>query len=279
MRLGGPLFEDCSNPELWVKAMKKASYGAAYCPVGENAGNDVIKTYAEAAAKAGIVIAEVGAWSNPMSTDEKTRQAAITNCQNKLALADQIGARCCVNISGSRGAQWDGHHPDNLTNDTFDLIVETVRKIIDEVKPTRTFYTLETMPWMYPDSPDSYVRLIKCIDRKHFAAHFDPTNLICSPQRYYGNGDLIRECFAKFGQYIKSCHAKDIILSGRLTVHLDETRPGTGNLDYKVYLQELNKLDPDTPIMVEHLPSGEEYSLAVQYIRSVADKMEVNFSC
>ena len=68
------------------------------------------------------------------------------------------------------------------------MIVETIRSIIDAVKPTRTFFTLETMPWAYPDSPDTYLRLFKAIDRKQFAVHLDPVNLVCSPQRYYGNG-------------------------------------------------------------------------------------------
>jgi len=270
MRLGIPLFEDCSSPELWISALKRAGYSAAFCPVGGDQSDDVIKAYVEAAKSANIEIAEVGAWSNPMSSDNETRRLAILNCQKQLALADKIGARCCVNISGSRGQQWDGPHPDNLTEKTFDLIVETVRVIIDAVKPTRSFYTLETMPWMYPDSADSYLRLIKAIDRKSFAAHFDPVNLICSPQRYYSNAELIKECFAKFGQYIKSCHAKDTIMSGRLTTHIDETRPGLGNLDYHTYLQEINKLDPDTTIMVEHLPNAEEYKLASEHIRSVA---------
>jgi hypothetical protein len=63
------------------------------------------------------------------------------------------------------------------------------------------------MPWAYPDSPDSYLRLLKAIDRKHFAAHLDPVNLVCSPQRYFASGQLIRECFEKLGPYIRSCHA------------------------------------------------------------------------
>jgi hypothetical protein len=31
------------------------------------------------------------------------------------------------------------------------MVVAVVRDIMDAVKPTRAFYTLETMPWMYPD--------------------------------------------------------------------------------------------------------------------------------
>ncbi len=181
-----------------------------------------------------------------------------------------------MNIAGSCGQQWDGPHPDNLTDAAFDRVVEMVRSIIDAVKPTRTFYTLETMPWMYPDSAESYLRLIQAIDRKAFAVHLDPVNIICSPQRYYGNAALLKECFAKLGPYIKSCHAKDICLSGKLTVHLDEVGPGQGGLDYCTYLQELDKLDPDTPLMLEHMKTEPEYVAAAVYVRSVADQVGVN---
>lgn len=277
MRLGGPLFDDCSSPELWVRAVRDAGYAAAYCPVADSASDEAVAEYFHAACEADIVIAEAGAWSNPMSADEAARRQALDLCKRRLALADKVGARCCVNISGSRGEPWDGPHPDNLTPETFDLIVETTRDIIDTVQPERAYFTLETMPWMYPDSTDSYVKLLEAIDRKQFAVHFDPVNLVCSPQRYYSTGELIREFCAKLGAHIKSCHAKDILLNTKLTVHLDEARPGTGGLDYATYLRELDKLDPDLPLMLEHLPSREEYALAAEHIRKVADGIGVEF--
>jgi len=275
MRLGGPVFEAYSDPDGWTAAVRRLGYGAAYCPVDADASGDVIRAYAAAAEKANIVIAEVGAWSNPLSSDDDTRRAAIAHCQRQLALADAIGARCCVNIAGSRGAKWDGPHPDDLTDQSFDLIVETARAIIDAVKPTRTFYTLETMPWMYPDSPDSYLRLIAAIDREQFGVHLDPVNLICSPRRYFANGALIRECFEKLGAHIRSCHAKDIALADRFVVHLDEVRPGLGALDYRAYLRGLSQLDADTPLMIEHLQTAEDYALAADYIRSAAAQIGV----
>jgi hypothetical protein len=119
-------------------------------------------------------------------------------------LADEIGARCCVNVTGSRGAYWDGPDPADLTPDTFYLIVETTRAIIDAVKPTRTFYTLETMPWSFPDSTASYVRLMQAIDRRALAVHFDPVNLVSSPQLYYSNATVMREFVAALGGQIKS---------------------------------------------------------------------------
>jgi sugar phosphate isomerase/epimerase len=148
--------------------------------------------------------------------------------------------------------------------------VETTRKIIDAVKPVITCFTLEAMPWAFPYSPDSYLRLIKAIERERFAVHLDPVNMVVSPETYFKNGALIRECFTKLGPYIKSCHAKDIILREDIyTPHLDELRPGLGKLDYGVFLTELSRLD-GVPLMMEHLNSPEEYALAAGYIRSIA---------
>lgn len=280
MRLGGPIFSSADNPERWAEAHKKSGYAAAYCPgplIRSPEDAKLAEAFVAAAKAADIVIAEVGAWSNPMAPDENARKKAIALCEQRLALADRIGARCCVNIAGSRGAKWDGPHPANLTQETFDIIVQTTRRIIDAVKPTRTFYTLEMMPWCWPDSPDSYLALIKAIDRPAFAVHLDPVNIVNCPARYFDTGRLVRECFEKLGPYIRSCHAKDIVLSERLTTHLDECRPGTGGLDYTAYLRELAKLDRDTPLMLEHLPNEQEYAQAAHHIRSVAAKAGVSF--
>ncbi|MGE5296580.1 MAG: sugar phosphate isomerase/epimerase family protein [Solirubrobacterales bacterium] len=267
--LGGPVFEKYQNPQGWVDAVRRLGYWAAYCPVEASASDEVVRSYEDAARKADIIIAEVGAWSNPISPDEATRKAALEKCRTQLALADRIGARCCVNIAGSLSDVWDGPSAKNFTQEAFDLIVETTRSIIDAVKPTRTFFALETMPWAYPDSPDSYLRLLKAIDRKGFAVHLDPVNLVCSPQRYYGNAELIHECFEKLGPYIRCCHAKDILLQTKLTTHLDEVRIGTGGIDYAAFLKELSRF-PGTPLMLEHLPGAEDYQKAAEHVRSVA---------
>ncbi len=279
MRLGGPVQEQFSDPDEGVKAVKALGYSAAYCPVGKDASDDDVRAYVDAAQAADVVIAEVGAWqNNPVSPDEETRRAGIAGCREQLALADRVGARCCVNVSGSRGEDWAGPHPDNLTDDTFDLIVESVRTIIDGVKPTRTYFALEAMPYTYPDSVESYVALLKAIDRERFAVHMDPVNLVSSPQRYYNTGALIRDFVTQLGPHIRSCHAKDILLADELTVHLSEVRPGLGNLDYATYLRELARLDPDPPLMLEHLTSPEEYALAADHVRAVAEDVGVSLS-
>lgn len=270
MRLGGPIFESYDDAKIWAHLVKKANYTAALCPVDADAGDAVIASYANEAKKNNIVIAEVGVWNNPITTDNEKRKQAIEFCKKQLALSEQIGALCCVNIAGSRGEKWDGPHPDNFKKDTFALIVDTVREIIDSVKPRQTYYTLEPMPWIFPDTPESYLNLIKAIDREAFAVHLDPVNMIISPQIYLNNGDFLRECFRLLGPYIKSCHAKDIIMDEVFVTHISEVAPGQGVLDYKTYISEINKLNPDIPLIVEHLTTKEEYESAADYILSIA---------
>jgi sugar phosphate isomerase/epimerase len=260
------------TPESWISSLQKAGYGAGNTPLTPDACDSTVSSYVAAAKAAGIIIAEVGAWSNPIDPDPVKASAAIDKCQKHLDLADRLGARCCVNITGSRNpVTWDAPHPDNFTCGTFDLIVESTRRIVDAVKPKRTFYTLETMPWIFPSSPDEYLDLLKAIDRPEVAVHLDPVNMINSPHRAYRNREFIQDCFAKLGPLIKSCHAKDIILREKLTVHLDECRPGTGVLDYACFLRELSKLDRDTTLCLEHLPQ-EEYPQAAAFVRGVAQK-------
>jgi len=271
MRLGAPIFEQWSTPDEWAQAVRAAGYSAAFCPIDDDADEATVEAFAAAAESADIVIAEVGAWqNNPISPDPEVREAGISGCARRLELADRIGANCCVNISGSSREVWNLHHPENFTRETFDLVVETVREIIDRVQPTRTYYTLETMPWAPPDSPQCYADLVDAIDRERFAVHLDPVNLVCSPQRYYATDELIEECFELLGSRIVACHGKDIILQDALTVHLSECAPGEGGFDWPCYLRALDRLDPDVPLLLEHLRTGEEYAAAVRFVRETA---------
>lgn len=271
VRLGGPLFDAFKDPDEWISLLKEAGYRAAYCPVGTDADDQEVSAYEAAARKHNVVISEVGAWSNTLSPDPDEVSESIKKCTEGLHLADRIGAQCCVNISGSRNQEhWAGPHKDNLTDEVFEMVVENTRKIIDEVKPTRSFFALEAMPWSFPDSAETYLQLLKAIDRPQFGVHLDPVNMIRSPREYFNNGALIRDMFEKLGPHIKSCHAKDIILrEDNYIPQLDELRAGLGTLDYASYLKQVAKLK-DIPLMMEHLNTAEEYRLAADHIRGVA---------
>lgn len=277
MRLGGPVHADYDGPEEWIDALERRGYTAATAPVGPDASDETIDAYAAAAAEADVRIAEVGAWGhNPISDDPEERAAAVEACQRHLELADRLGADCCVNVAGSRGERWDGPHPENFSDETFYRIVESVQEIVDGVEPTDTDYALEPMPWIYPDGVESQRSLLEAVDRERFGVHFDPVNMLTGPRRCYRNAEFVREFLAELGEHVRVVHLKDVALREELTVHVDEVRPGAGELDYHVLLSALSDLDHDPPLLLEHLDDESEYEAAADYVRSVADEVGID---
>ena len=99
---------------------------------------DRIGEISRAFAKHDVVIAEVGRWCNLLDADAAKRSANLKRVTEGLALAEAVGARCCVDIAGSYNPKvWYGPHRDNLSQEFFDASVENARKIIDAVKPKR----------------------------------------------------------------------------------------------------------------------------------------------
>jgi sugar phosphate isomerase/epimerase len=276
--LGGPIFLKSDDPEQLAAEHKRLGYSAAYCPEAKVTDTDRIQAIGRAFAQANVTIAEVGAWKNMLDPDPEKRRANLAYVTDRCALAEAVGARCCVDIAGSYNPTvWYGPNPKNLSREFFDATVENCRHVIDSVKPKRTQFTIEMMGWSIPDSPDSYLELIRAVDRPAFGVHLDVCNGINSPKRFYENSAYIGECFSKLGRYIRSCHAKDLQWVIELNVHFLEVIPGRGQIDYGRYLSELSKLPVSTPLMLEHLKTAEEYAEGARYIRNVAAKNGLKF--
>lgn len=280
IRLGGPIFAKSDDPVALAREHRRLGYSAAYCPeMATLSDSKMLNEIDRAFAAENVAIAEVGAWKNLLDPDSVKRRENLEYVTQRCALADAIGALCCVDIAGSYNpSSWYGPDPKNLSREFFDATVENCRHILDAVKPTRTRFTVEMMGWNLPDGPDAYLELIRAVDRKGFAVHLDVCNGVNCPQRFYKNADFIRECFRKLGPSIISCHAKDLRWDIEMNVHFEEVVPGRGQVDYSTYLGELAKLGREVPLMLEHLKTAEEYDEGRLYIRQVGDKMGLTFA-
>ncbi len=278
MRLGGPIFLQSDDPGELAREHRRLGYRAAYTPAVELKDTDRIKAIIKEFAAQDVVISETGAWRNIQDPDSEKRRANLAYGQERLALADELGAICCVDIAGSHSATfWAGPHPDNITGDFIDATVNNCRNLIDAVKPRRTKFTIEMMPFTFPSGPDDYLKLIKAVDRKSFAVHLDVCNVMNSPERMYNNARVIRECFDKLGPWIVSCHGRDLVWEDYVQVCLREVIPGRGQIDYKTYLTELSKLPAGAPLMLEHCQTAEEYDDGRRFVRGVARGLGLSF--
>lgn len=268
--LGAPIFLKSSDPAELAREHTRLGYGAAYCPQVKLEDKERIRAIEAAFKSENVVIAEVGRWVNLMDPDPAKRAANLKTVTDGLALADEVGARCCVDIAGSMHENvWYGPHSRNFSKEFFDAAVENARKIIDAVKPKRSKFCYEMMGWAIPDTADNYLKLIKAVARPGFAVHLDLCNAVNSVDKFYNNAALSRECISKLGKWIVSCHAKDLSFVPEMNVHFVEVIPGRGEIDYRAFLTALRSLPAPVPLMIEHLKGADEYAEAAKYIRGV----------
>ena len=278
MRLGGTVVGSWSTPGEWEALLRASRFRAVTAPFDCHTPADDVRRFMDICLRNDAVVAEVGVWKNPFDPDPAEAKRAMDYARGQLALADEWGVPCCVNIVGTASAAgWDAADPDNFAPETYERIVGSIRAIIDAVQPRRAFYCIEPMPWMIPDSPDVYLQLIRDVDRRQFAAHMDFVNMINCPRRYLGAEAFIGECFEKLAPMIKSTHIKDIRLHPtRLTTILEECAPGQGALDFAAVLKIIDRYLPeDAPVLLEHMDSAEEYTAAYDVVADAAKRAGV----
>ena len=257
-----------TSPEDWAAKHKALGLKAINFPVTYLDGEETYMAYKKAADAAGLSISEVGIWRNTLAADPAERAKWIEYSIGQLQMAEEIGATCCVNVVGTPyGPRWDGGYRGNFSKELWDDAVKMIRQIIDSVRPRHTKFSIESMPWMIPSSPDEYLRLLEDVDRPEFATHLDVVNMITSPQRYFFNDDFLRECFTKLKGTICSCHLKDIKLKEDYTFQLEESSCGEGSLDLELYASLASAENPCMPMIIEHLDTDQEYFDSVKYVK------------
>ena len=275
MRLGASVFYQGTDPEQYALAHIEKGYGAAVCPGWLSLERPKqLETFKKAMEKYNIVIAEVGAWSNPLDSNKAEAEKSIRLMVDKLRLAEELGAVTCVNILGTKQtASWFGPHAGNYSKEYFKEAVAVCQYVIDEVKPERTKLSFEMMPYCFLDSPEEYLKFLQAVERKAAGVHLDICNNMNSPRRFYNNTDYIKHTFGLLQKEIVSLHLKDIALKAdSLTIAFEEVLIGTGGMDYVTLMQEISKLPVGTPAIIEHLQTEKQYDMATEAVIEFALK-------
>ena len=103
------------------------------------------------------------------------------------------------------------------------------------------------------DSPSQLRRLLDEVKSPNLKVMLDPVNM--SNHRVVHNyTDFLNYCFDELGDHIIGAHAKDLAFDNTHWVtKIDEMPPGTGLLDYEVYLRRLDELGSEIILTIEHL--------------------------
>lgn len=269
MKLGINWTPPHACPADWARQLSDLGCRAAVFPVDYTAPVGTIDAYVRSAAEYDISIAEVGVWNSLVIRDDAAAARNYAFARGQLEMADYVKACCCVNVSGATGPKWYMGYSENYTNDTFTRNVDILCKLLDEVRPQHTCYTLEIMQWMLPDSPEQYLEILEAVNRNHFAVHLDVVNLVHDPRTYFHHNEVIDTAFSLLGDRVKSCHLKDLKLRDGVTVSFQEVPPGEGDINLLHYGKKINEQDENLPLLIEHLDSKEAYARALAYVKAL----------
>lgn len=268
MRLGVSTDLGAKSSAEWISENKKLGLSAVVFPLNARDDENKIKEYAKAANDADITIAEVGIWRNAIDANPDVEKENLKYSIEQLALAEQIGANCCVNVVGAfSGNRWDGPTADNFSKEAWNKSVKMIQTVIDEVNPKNTYFTIEPMPWMIPTGPEEYLHLLEAVNRDRFAVHMDIINMINCPERYFFPEEFILKSFDLLKGKIKSCHLKDVDLLGDFTFQLRECACGEGTFPVDKYIAAATKEDANMPMIIEHLSGDNAYRESVDFVK------------
>jgi sugar phosphate isomerase/epimerase len=258
----------------WLAQVQGRDLKSVYLPIDSRSDERTITAYESLIVDNKLCVAEVGVWNNLLDIDPTKKSENIEYCIAQLKLADRFKARCCVNIAGTTSALWDGPATNYRSVQVENEIVRTIQYIIDAAQPKHTYYSLESMPHMLPDSPENYLKLIDRVDRPNFGVHIDLANWINQPSRFYTQHEFMDNVIEFLGPFIKSVHLKDITIGTAFPFSAQECRPGTGQLDLTYWLSLLDKVvmqqgSKQLPVMLEHLDLQVEYDAALAHVRGL----------
>ena len=104
MLLGGTVAGSWTTPEEWEALLVRSRFKAVTAPFDCRTERETIAALRRACDRHGVAIAEIGVWKNLFDPDPARAAMAMEYAKGQLALADEAGIPCCVNIAGTASA-------------------------------------------------------------------------------------------------------------------------------------------------------------------------------
>jgi sugar phosphate isomerase/epimerase len=226
---------------------------------------------------AGVDAAQANGWYECLvNPDEALRQAGIQGIQALVRLGRQLATPSVYVRPGSLNPR--GHwypHPENHTPRTFDRLVDSLRQACAVAQAEGMLLVVEGHVLSPLDSAQRIRDLLDAVGSPALKFNIDPVNFIGCVADVYDTRGVLNELFDLLGQDIAAAHLKDLALEDELVLHIAEVTPGSGTLDYDLFLTRLQQTCPDVYCLIEHLPD-DQVPQARQAVCATAERLGIH---
>lgn len=206
--------------------------------------------------------------------DQATRQEAVRVLQRVVRAAARLGARgvhCGPGSLSLTGAWFP--HPYNRTAEAKSNLIASLREVAPVAEGEGIYLGMEGHQLVTLDGPETMRDVLDAVGSPRVKTDLDPVNWI-TLSTIFGTGDALRHMLRTVGHHVIGGHAKDVRIEDRLVVHINECAAGTGLLDYPTFLQEVEAVGTDLPLVVEHCAT-EELPQVSQFLHQTAREVGI----
>jgi len=224
----------------------------------------------------GIQIVQFWGWYPSIITpDESARQTGVDYARRIVELGTYAGAAMIGIRSTSispNGAY--APHRDNYAPDAEDRLVKSLGEIAQACEVHGLPMALECHVTTTLNSPQTVRRVIERVGSPWVKVNIDAVNFVCDFATAFDTTPMLNDLFAQLGQYAAAMHIKDVTVGDDLVVHIDETVPGRGLMDFDTLFRQFERVLPDGYGLVEHLPE-DQIPEALAFVRAKLTELNI----
>lgn len=223
-------------------------------------------------ADAGIRVVQATGYNPQLAhEDDALRRAGLERLRLAFQAARALGAEMIISGCGSHHpTHFYGPSPKNHTPAARERLVASLRAAAPWAEEAGVVLALECHVLTTLDRPEHIREILDAVDSPWVRANFDPVNLLGDLPTLWANGEAQRRMWSVLGpRFAPSAHVKDVVAQPELVVHISETAPGEGVLDFDAFFEVASRLGDGAALIVEHLPA-ERVAAALAFVRAEA---------
>jgi len=235
---------DAKLESLQLVLPKAIEFESAVAPILNAKLTDEVKQHLKAN---GIKVAMLGAYFNPVHSNQELVATTVENFKNHLKKAKFFGTTLVGTETGSYNDDEWTWHEDNASEAAFLEVLRIFREILPVAVATGTSLTIEPAYHHVISTPTRLKRLVDALASPNVRVIFDLFNLLHKGNTHQQRA-LIDEMVTLFNDKIAIVHAKDFIIEAG---ELKQVAPGLGDLDYPYLISKLRTLQTTPDLILE----------------------------
>ena len=216
----------------------------------------------------GIDVAMLGAYFNPVHSNEQIRKEAIQNFKDHLMAAELFKTEYVGSETGSYNDDKWTYHPQNETEEAYQRTLSVFQDLVKVAEKVQKKVAIEGAYHHVISTPQRLKRLVDDLNSDHVSIIVDLFNYL-NINNHTEYKAIFDECINLFQDRIVIFHLKNYIVEEGKLVQVSLEK---GRFDYFYLLSTRKKRGQQAALILEGI-RGEEITTSIDFINNILNKL------